>query len=63
MAWAAAPKKCPTVLPLHVGAAHQTHVRLMNERSGLQGLADHLFLHLTAGQAAKLLVHNRQQLC
>src|SRR5262249_36511670 len=49
------------VLPVHAPVVDQAHVRLVDQRSGLQAVAGPLAFHVAVREAAKLVVHDRGQ--
>jgi hypothetical protein len=50
------------VLPRHPLEIHEAHIRLVDERSGLQRLTGPLPLHVATGNSLQLLVHKGNQL-
>ena len=50
------------VLPLHLRLVNEPHVRLVDERRGLQGVADALAPQVARRELAKLAVDDGQQL-
>src|SRR6516225_8829396 len=50
------------VLPVHPLVVDQAHICLVDQRGGLQAMADALAFHVAACEAAKLVVHDRRQL-
>ena len=48
------------VLPLHPRAVHQAHVRLVDQRSGLQAVARSFTVHASPGNTMEFLVHDRR---
>ncbi len=49
------------VLPLHLRLIHEPHVRLVDERGGLQRVADALLAQVARGEAPQLAVDDGQQ--
>ena len=52
----------PAVPGLGVVRVHQPHVRLMHQRSRLQGLTGLLVGEASGGELAELVIHKREQL-
>jgi hypothetical protein len=51
-----------TVLPLHALVVDQAHVRLVDQRGGLEAVAGAFAFHVAVCEATKLRVHDRRQL-
>jgi hypothetical protein len=56
------PKKVRAIAPITIVVSRQSKVSLVNERRGLQRVISPLSVHQAAGQSAKFIVYERQQL-
>lgn len=55
-------EKVGAALPVHAGLIHQLHVRLVNERGGLQGVVATFAAHVVGGDSPEFRVDDRKEL-